>query len=87
MPKKHHPKRGSHGFSPRKRAAHTLARFSAWPDDGPEPVVQGFSGFKAGMTHVMMVDYRPASTTAGQEVREAVTVLEVPPLGVAGVRA
>jgi len=48
--------------------------------------VQGFTGFKAGMTHVMMVDYRPTSTTSGQEVREAVTVLETPPMGMAGVR-
>ncbi len=86
MVKTHHPKRGSHGYSPRKRAPQTLARFRSWPDDGPEPVVQGFTGFKVGMTHVMMVDYRPTSTTANQEVREAVTVLETPPMGVAGVR-
>ncbi len=82
----HHPKRGSHGYSPRKRAPQPLARFRSWPDDGPEATVQGFSGFKVGMTHVMMVDYRPESTTANQEVREAVTVLETPPMGVAGVR-
>lgn len=86
MVQKHHPKRGSHGYSPRKRAAQPLARFRSWPDDGPEPVVQGFSGFKVGMTHVMMVDYRPTSTTSGQEVREAVTIVETPPMGVAGVR-
>lgn len=89
MPKKHHPKRGSHGYSPRKRSAHALARFRSWPEDDSleDPVVQGFSGFKAGMTHVMMVDFRPTSTTSGQEVREAVTVLETPPMGVAAVRA
>ncbi|PSG97322.1 50S ribosomal protein L3 [Thermoplasmatales archaeon SW_10_69_26] len=83
----HHPKRGSQAFSPRKRASEPLARFRSWPDDGPQATVQGFTGFKAGMTHVMLVDYRPTSTTSGQEVREAVTVLEVPPMGVAGVRA
>ncbi len=86
MPKKSHPQRGSHGFSPRKRAPQPLARFRSWPDDGPEPTIQGFSGFKVGMTHIMMVDYRPTSTTSGQEVREAVTVIEAPPMGVAGVR-
>ena len=86
MPKRHHPKRGSHAFSPRKRSEQTLARFRSWAPDGPEPVVQGLLGFKAGMTHVMMVDYRPSSTTAGQEVRSAVSVIEAPPMGVAGVR-
>lgn len=82
----HHPKRGSHGYSPRKRASQPLARFRSWPDDPSEAVVQGFTGFKVGMTHVMMIDYRPESTTANQEVREPVTVLETPPMGVAGVR-
>lgn len=86
MASKHHPHRSSHGFRPRKRSPQTLARFRSWPTDGPEPIVQGFLGFKAGMTHVMMVDYRPSSTTAGQEVRAPVTVVETPPVGVAGVR-
>ncbi len=87
MVKTHHPKRGSQAFSPRKRATQPLARFRSWPDDGPQATLQGFTGFKAGMTHVMLVDYRPTSTTSGQEVREAVTVIEVPPMGIAGVRA
>lgn len=87
MASKHHPHRGSHGFGPRKRSEQTLARFRTWPSDASEePAIQGFIGFKAGMTHVMMVDYRPSSTTAGQEVRAPVTVLETPPLGIAGVR-
>jgi large subunit ribosomal protein L3 len=87
MVETNHPQRGSHGYSPRKRAAQQLARFRSWPDDGPEPVVQGFSGFKVGMTHVMMIDFRPESTTSHQEVQEPVTVLETPPMGVAGVRS
>jgi large subunit ribosomal protein L3 len=86
MVEKNHPQRGSMGFSPRKRASQPLARFRTWPDADTGPTVQGFTGIKAGMTHVMMVDYRPTSTTSGQEVREAVTVLETPPMGVAGVR-
>ncbi len=38
------------------------------------------------MTHAFMVDYRKRSTTAGQEVAVPVTVVEVPPLRVAGAR-
>jgi large subunit ribosomal protein L3 len=38
------------------------------------------------MTHAFIVDYRPTSNTAGQEVRIPVTVIEVPPMRVAAVR-
>lgn len=87
MPEKHHPKRGSKGFSPRKRARNEVPRFRSWPDNGSDqPRLQGFAGYKAGMTHVLLIDYRPTSTTSGQEVREPVTVVEVPPMRVAAVR-
>jgi large subunit ribosomal protein L3 len=48
--------------------------------------VEGFAGFKVGMTHAFLVDYRKRSTTAGQEVSVPVTVVEVPPLRIAGAR-
>lgn len=38
------------------------------------------------MTHAFIVDYRKRSTTAGQEVSIPVTVVEVPPIRVAGAR-
>lgn len=38
------------------------------------------------MTHAFVVDYRKRSTTAGQEVAVPVTVVEVPPLRIAGAR-
>lgn len=38
------------------------------------------------MTHAFIVDYRPRSTTSGQEVQIPVTVVEVPPMKVCGVR-
>jgi large subunit ribosomal protein L3 len=38
------------------------------------------------MTHAFIVDYRPTSTTSGQEVQVPVTVVEVPPMKVAAVR-
>ncbi len=38
------------------------------------------------MTHAFIVDYRKRSTTAGQEVQVPVTVVEVPPIRVVGIR-
>lgn len=87
MPQRRRPRKGSMGYSPRKRARSITARTSSWPEDnGDEARLQGFAGYKAGMTHAFMVDYRPRSTTAGQEVQVPVTVLEVPPMKVCGVR-
>ncbi|MCK4454800.1 MAG: 50S ribosomal protein L3, partial [Thermoplasmata archaeon] len=86
MPKRHRPRHGSMGYSPRKRAASEVPRFSSWPDVSDGPRIQGFAGYKAGMTHALVVDYRKSSTTAGQEVQIPVTVIEVPPMKVAAVR-
>jgi len=75
------------GFSPRKRSESPIPHFSSWPDvDGGTPRLQGFAGYKAGMTHAIVVDYRPTSTTSGQEVQVPVTIVEVPPMRVAAVR-
>jgi large subunit ribosomal protein L3 len=38
------------------------------------------------MTHILMRDTNPKSTSAGQEVRKAVTVVETPPMNVLAVR-
>ncbi|MFQ5910384.1 MAG: 50S ribosomal protein L3 [Thermoplasmata archaeon] len=86
MPKKHRPRFGSMGYSPRKRAKSEIPRFSSWPHISDGPKIQGFAGYKAGMTHALVVDYRKSSTTSGQEVQIPVTVVEVPPMKVAAVR-
>ncbi len=86
MPKKHHPRRGSMGYSPRKRARSMTPKIRAWADIDDGPKIQGFPGFKAGMTHGFMIDYRPTSTTSGQEVRVPITVVEVPPITICGLR-
>ena len=86
MGKRHHPKRGSMGYSPRKRARSETPHLTSWPEAGNESRLQGFAGYKAGMTHAFVVDYRPTSTTSGQEVQMPVTVLETPPMKVAVVR-
>jgi len=38
------------------------------------------------MTHILMRDSNPKSTSAGQEVRKAVTVVETPPMNILAVR-
>ena len=87
MADKHRPRRGSMGFSPRKRANRPYGTITAWPTTPSESIrVQGFAGWKAGMTHVLVRDTNPSSTSAGQEVRRAVTVVETPPMRVLGVR-
>ena len=81
------PRRGSMGYSPRKRANRQFSRISSWPEsDSSEIRVQGFAGWKAGMTHVLIRDNNPHSPSAQQEVRKAVTVIEAPPMSVLAVR-
>ena len=86
MPAPHRHKHGSMGYSPRKRAARETPKISTWPEGGDQPKLQGFAGYKAGMTHAFVEDYRPTSTTSGQEVQIPVTVLETPPMRIAAVR-
>ncbi|MBF93508.1 MAG: 50S ribosomal protein L3 [Euryarchaeota archaeon] len=87
MADRHRPRPGSMGYSPRKRAVRQFARINSWPDsDSDEVRIQGFAGWKAGMTHIMLRDNNPKSTSAGQEVRKAVTVVEAPPMNVLAVR-
>jgi large subunit ribosomal protein L3 len=87
MGKRSHPRQGSMGFYPRQRARSVVPHVKAWADDAAkEPKLQGFAGYKAGMTHAFIVDYRPSSTTSGQEVRMPVTVIETPPMTIAAVR-
>lgn len=87
MGKRHHPYRGSHGFSPRKRAKKETPKVRRWPVSNNEhPKIQGFVGYKVGMTHGFVVDYRKRSTTSGQEVAIPITVIETPPMVVCGIR-
>jgi large subunit ribosomal protein L3 len=45
-----------------------------------------FAAYKAGMTHVLILDKRKGSVTQGQEVSVPVTVLDCPPLVVCGIK-
>ena len=86
MPNISRPRKGSRGFSPRKRAISETPRIKTWPSDGEKPMIQGFAGYKAGMTHVELIDYRPTSTTSGQSVFVPVTIVETPPIKIAAIK-
>lgn len=86
MPKRHRPRRGSLAFSPRKRASTAVARFRSWSKSDGEPKMQGFAGYKAGMTHVLMVDNQTHSPTEGMEISVPVTILETPSMKIAAIR-
>jgi len=74
-------------FSPRKRARRQTGRVKSWPDNGNGEVrIQGFAGYKAGMSHVLIRDENKGSPSAGQEIRKAVTIVETPPMRVLGIR-
>ncbi len=80
------PRRGSLAYLPKSRASHWTPRIRFWPKyDGP-PRLLGFAGFKAGTTHVTIVDNRQGSLTYGKELTFPVTVVETPPLVVSGLR-
>ncbi len=86
MPTPSNPRKGSKGFGPRKRAASEVPRFRSWPEADGEPTLQGFAGYKAGMTHVMMVNDQQGSPREGMTESVPVTIVETPPLRVAAVR-
>ncbi len=78
------PRKGSLAFRPRGRARSQVPRVRHWAESG-EARLLGFAGYKAGMTHLTFVDDTDGPTN-GQEVCSAVTVIEVPPLYVYGIR-
>ena len=85
MAKAGHPRHGSLQFWPRKRAARIYPRLRNHivPEEGK---LSSFAGYKAGMTHLMIVDNRPNSMTKGEVVAFPATIIECPPLKVASVR-
>lgn len=82
-----HPRHGSLGFLPRKRAARHRGKVKAFPkDESSKPVhLTAFGAYKAGMTHVVRDLDRVGSKMHKREIVEAVTVLEAPPMVVVGV--
>jgi large subunit ribosomal protein L3 len=87
MPQPSRPRKGSMGFGPRKRATSEVPRIRSWPDDEGAPALQGFAGYKAGMTHVVMVNDEANSPREGMEESVPVTVVETPPMRAVALRA
>lgn len=82
----HRPRRGSLAFSPRKRAKSQVPRTRYWAAGEEKARMDGFAGYKAGMTHIIMIDDKPNSLTEGMEISVPVTILETPPLSIAALR-
>ncbi|WP_435154987.1 50S ribosomal protein L3 [Haladaptatus sp. DFWS20] len=87
MPQTSRPRKGSLGFGPRKRATSEVPRFNSWPESDGQPSLQGFAGYKAGMTHVVMVNDEANSPREGMEETVPVTIVETPPMRAVAVRA
>jgi len=87
--RKHHaPKHGSLAYLPRKRAKSILARIRYWPKINSEtPRLLGFTGYKAGMTHIFMIEDRKHSPDFGKEVMRSATILETPPMLICAIKA
>lgn len=84
--KKHAPRHGSLAFLPRKRASTTKGRIRNWLDNSEEINFLGFAGFKVGMTHITYIEDQENSPYYGKELLKPVTIVEVPPLVLIGVR-
>lgn len=85
MAKRHRPRRGSLAFSPRKRARSETCRIKR-DELATGKKLQGFAGYKAGMTHIVLSDDNPHSLTKGMEIAVPATIIEVPPMRVQGFR-
>lgn len=85
MPRRRTPRQGSMQFWPRKRASSIVARIRHYaPQKETKP--NCFAGYKTGMTHIFITDNRQNSLTKGEEICWPVTVVECPPLKIAGAR-
>ncbi len=84
MPQAHHPRRGSMQFWPRKRARHSLVRIRSWAAENKAKPL-GFIAYKAGMTHLLVIDNRPKSLTKGENIMVASTIVDCPPMSAVGV--
>ncbi len=87
MAKGHKPVAGSRAFWPRKRAKRIYPGMTVTGSaQGDRIMPLAFAGYKAGMTQVAYTDNKKGSATHGQEIFEAATVLDCPPLAVCGIK-
>ena len=72
-------------FWPRARARHNYARIRNW-QPSKEVKLLGFAGYKAGMTHLLVIDNNTNSLTKNTEIFCPVTIIECPPIKTASIR-
>jgi large subunit ribosomal protein L3 len=84
MPTTRNPRRGSLQFWPRRRASRESARVRFWTKS--KPGLQGFPGYKVGMTEVHYLDTHKTSLTKNQNVSVPCTIIECPPIKIFSVR-
>ena len=82
--KKHAPHRGSLGYR-RKRTNRHTSRIRTWTNSA-EARLLGFVGYKAGMTHIALVNSDKRSPFYKQEQFVPVTVIETPPIAIFSIR-
>jgi len=80
------PRRGSMGYSPRKRAKRIFPVVGR-KAQSKEVKPTEFAGYKVGMLHLMMLSDKKGTPITNQEVAVPATLIEVPPLKVLGIRA
>src|SRR5439155_20454529 len=80
------PRRGSLAYLPRGRASHWAPRIRFWPDYEGALRLLGFAGFKAGTTHVTVVENRQGSLNFGKGVTFRARVVETTLLKVTALR-
>ncbi len=81
-----HPRRGSLGYYPRARASRWVPRIKSWVQEDVVRI-QGFAGYKAGMTHGIFIDNYKNSPTYGEEIMIPLTIIDAPPIKVFAIRA
>ncbi|MHA1651534.1 MAG: 50S ribosomal protein L3 [Candidatus Helarchaeota archaeon] len=82
------PRHGSLAYHPRKRASRFTGRWRSWGNlTYDSPTILGFAAYKAGMTHVILVEDTKTSPYYGHEIAKAATVLDTPPAIVCAIRA
>ena len=70
-------------FWHRGRAARSFPRIRRWTiTDSAKPL--GFAGYKAGMTHAIVLDKRPNSLTKNEKISIPITIIECPSLRACG---
>jgi len=85
MGKRSGPRRGSLAFYPRKKAKRIYPSVTSY-NQKEEPTLQGFCGYKAGMTYIIATETYDQSPAIGQPRNTPVTILECPPLFVFAIR-